>query len=299
MLTFDFSGADSALAYLANTLSADAVLAHPAYQLVNRHQQRFHNHTLTTADLITAFTGQPSPLYGLNQLPANLPHIHHLIAAIQAAQEDWLTLIWNALTRIFPAEALPAITIYPIIGYDMGIGLAEVEKPAGAVSLNLNTATYLAEPDEFLYYTIHECVHVVYEKTHLVHPLAQVQTPDQWLAYFALWLQNEGYAVYTPWQLRRQRNALNERDYQALSDTAQMRTNCAKFLANFAALQSKTVLNQADYLEYTFGDHRLTYRVGSWLIQQIEDQLGLAAVQSAFYLDGLTFLETYKSFLYD
>ncbi len=72
----------------------------------------------------------------------------------------------------------------------MGIGLGE------AVCQNLNAAAYRRDPDEFLYYMIHEAAHVLYERRNPIPPLREVVTPAQQRAYFALWVQNEGVAVY-------------------------------------------------------------------------------------------------------
>jgi hypothetical protein len=60
-----------------------------------------------------------------------------------------------------------SVAIYPIIGYDMGIVLDN------AVCLNVNWLPYWREPEEILYYTIHEITHVFYERHHVIPPLEE------------------------------------------------------------------------------------------------------------------------------
>ena len=149
-----------------------------------------------------ALYGEPSPFYGLDSLSAKMPQVKQLWHIIDANQQPWLDLVQATLSRLLPEEDLNHITIYPIIGYDMGIGLENM------VCMNLNGEPYFAEPDEFLYFIIHECVHVIYEWHHTVPPLRNVVTADQWLSYLKLWVQNEGYAVYAPLQLRQEHDHL-------------------------------------------------------------------------------------------
>lgn len=285
-MRFEFSGAELFLTYLTGQANLQTVFAHPAYQTIAAHAQQFGD-GITADDIDRARAGRPSPFYGLRNLADNISQIQSLLQIIQAHQTEWLADIANTLHRIFPAEDLEPITVYPVIGYDMGIGLGE------AVCLNLNWPGYLAEPQEFLYFIIHECAHVIYERHHRVPSLAEVMTPAQWLAYLKLWLQNEGYAVYTPFRLRQKRGHLADRDYMVLADSNQLETHRLAFIKTLAALQQAQPRSQTDYIDFVFGPRRLTYRLGCELIRQIEVTAGLPAVTAAFYLDGDAFFATY------
>ncbi len=189
-MQLDFSGAEIFLDYRDGNASAEQVLAHPAYRTVARHGQLFGS-PIGPSDLDRAMNGEPSPFYGLEKLSGRIGQVRRLLDLLRRDGEAYLANAQAELSRLFPGEDLD-IVVYPIIGYDMGIGLD------GAVCMNANHGPYLAEPQEFLFYLIHECVHVIYERSHHVPALVEVESPAEWLAYFRLWLQNEGYAVYAP-----------------------------------------------------------------------------------------------------
>lgn len=179
------------------------------------------------------------------------------------------------LRTLFLDEKLN-ITIYPILGYDMGIGLD------GSVCMNLNCPTYLSEPLEFLFYAIHECAHVLYECRHPIPTLADINTPAEWRSYFNLWTQNEGFAVYAPLRLREKLGHLNERDYRVLFDGPALEFQRLEYLSALGRLLDETPLEREAYLEICFGDRRLTYRLGCELLRRIDHAKDLAAVQQAF-----------------
>ncbi|HZU85917.1 MAG TPA: hypothetical protein VFF78_00450 [Anaerolineaceae bacterium] len=289
-MIFDFSGYSLFQDYLQGKVGAEEVLAHPAYRAIQAHATQFGD-GLSAQDIEDAAQGRPSPFFGLKNLQANQARMKDLVAALRTCQEDWLALARSTLARLLPEEDLSTITIYPVIGYDMGIGLRD------AVCMNVNHVPYQQQPEEFLYYLIHECVHVVYERYHKVAALEQVRTAQEWQDYFALFLQNEGYAVYTPWDLRRARGHLADADYRALEDGAQMARLGTDFRAVWLALGAASDWTREQYLEQAFGDQRLTYRVGSFLIRRIEMQYGMEAVRRAFYLGGREFVEKYADLL--
>ena len=204
---FDLSGAELCLDYLDGKAAVRDVFEHPAYRVVRKHAGMFSSE-LSESDLETARRGGTSNFFGLKNVTENTQRIRAFLATLGANQSAWAALIRAELQEFFPDEELD-IPIYPILGYDKGIGLS------GAACLNVNYLPYLEEPFEFLAYAIHECVHVVYERHHRVPPLVDVTTSAQWRAYFSLWTQNEGCAVYVPLCFRQQYRLLDEPDYRA------------------------------------------------------------------------------------
>jgi hypothetical protein len=219
-------------------------------------------------------------------------HVQDLLGVIQQHEAAWITAIESVLHRLFPAEAQP-ITIYPILGYDMGIGLN------GVVCMNCNHKAYLDEPAEFLFYTIHECVHVIYERHHRVPPLNEISSPAEWRSYYNTWVQNEGFAVYAPLGLRFEMGCLAERDYRVLFDPGQLEAHRLAFLAALEKLRREQPLTRDEYLETCFGAGRLTYRMGCEIIRRIERVEGLSGVQAAFYLDGDGFMQKFQPLVND
>ncbi len=169
-MQFDFGGAQQFLAYLNGKMPLGQALDHPSYKAVFQHARMFGN-GLTAQDVENALAGKPSPFYGTESLKDNLPRITALLNLLDERQGEWRAIMKAELAHLFPNENLN-ITIYPILGYDMGIGLN------GAVCMNLNCAAYLSAPMEFLFYAIHECTHVIYERCHRIPTLAEICTPD-------------------------------------------------------------------------------------------------------------------------
>jgi hypothetical protein len=267
------------------------VLGHPAYQAVCRHARMF-SHGISARDVEEALLGNPSEFYGLDGLPARVEQIQTLLKDIRQNEEAWMAAAGSVFSRLLPGESLD-ITIYPIIGYDMGIGLD------GVVCMNCNYAPYLADPDEFLLYIIHECVHVIYERGHTVPALEAVISPDEMRSYFNLWCQNEGFAVYAPLRLRQERGRLAERDYAVLFNDNQLEKHRKAFLETLDKIQQTRQLPLDEFLGYSFGPMRLTYRLGCELFRRIEMTFGLEAVREAFYLDGDSFMARYRHLLGD
>jgi hypothetical protein len=286
-MNFDFSAIDLLLASEASLPSA---LDHPAYRTVAHHACWFGSEIDEEA-VKKALGGERSSFYGLENLDENRERIRVLQAVIRENQTEWLNIAENELGRLFPHEDFGGITVYPILGYDAGIGLQE------KVCMNLNWPPYLADPLEFLFYLLHEVVHVIYERHHPIPAFRQVTTPRDWEAYFGLWTQNEGYAVYAPLRLRMEMERMGDRDYQALLNQDTLREHIEDFLEVRRSLKSEKELGQNEYLEAIFGSKRLTYRVGCELVRRIRKIHGEGEVRRAFYLNGDEFLEEYINLL--
>lgn len=288
-MRFDFSGVELFLTYQAGKARVQEVFEHPAYQIVRQHARLFGK-GMGPKDIEDVLQGRPSSFYGLEGFRERIPRIRAFLEVLHHKETEWITTAQQVLGDLFPKESLD-ITVYPIIGYDMGIGLS------GAACLNCNHEPYLAEPEELLYYLIHECVHVAYERHHSVPALGDVVTPAQWRSYFMLWVQNEGYAVYAPLLLRQKSGHMNDRDYRVLRDSRELEGRRAAFVKTLTALQQDQSLQREKYLEYCFGPKRLTYIMGCELIKRIEKANGKEAMREAFYLEGDEFLKRYRPLL--
>lgn len=288
-IQFDFIAAYQFLAMLDGKKSSNEVFNHPAYQAVLAHAHKF-GVGFNSEDLNKTLMGTPSPFYGLNHLAEHRPRLMKLLAFLDHHQLEWSAIIEQELRWISPGADLN-ITIYPIIGYDMGIGID------GVVCMNLNVEAYLENPMELLFYAVHECVHVLYERNHFIPALKDVNSPKQWCSYFNLWTQNEGFAVYGALRLRERLGALQERDYQVLSDPSQLEIHRKTFLENYHRLIQEKTLCKEDYLEICFGDMRLTYRIGCELLRRVENKFGRVAIHKALLMDPDQFMAKYIDLL--
>jgi hypothetical protein len=284
-MKFDFSAADLFLDFVSGGVKINAVLDHPAYQAVLHHADLFSS-GIVADDIERALRGERTAFYGLDKFFDRNDRIIGLLKTIRKNSNSWSTALNNQLSQLFPGTDLN-ITIYPIIGYDMGIGLD------GVVCMNVNTLSYLNEPYEFLFYAIHEATHVVFERSHSIMPLEDVVTRDQWRSYFNLWMQNEGYAVYAPYKLRQELGFLADHDYKVLSDPASVEEFRQVYLHTEKLFLSDTPAEKDQYLECCFGNKRITYRMGCELIRRIESTYGKPAVIQAFLLDSDEYMDRY------
>lgn len=284
------SGARLFLAFLDGQISSSELMSHPAYQAVASHCLQYGD-GMVPDDLDRSLRGEPSPFYGLKTVRENLPLTLTLLADIERNGEAWCREADAALRTLLPDEPLDEIVVYPIIGYDMGIG------HRGVVCMNANSPAYWDRPEEFLYYMIHEVFHVIYERHHVIPRIAELAAPEQWLSFFHLMLQNEGFAVYAPLALRQERGHMDERDYLVLADPERMREHIAALLSSHRLVASDLSLNFAGYCDHLFGPMRLTYRVGCEMIRRVESVYGFAEVKKAAMLCGDEFWSRYGELL--
>jgi hypothetical protein len=289
-MNIDFSASQLFLSYLQGKESLATVLAHPAYQTVVEHARMFGD-GLSEKDVLRAFHGLASPFYGLKGLQANLGRIQALAENIRDHQTEWTATACEEFHRLLPAEDPTTITVYPILGYDMGIGLH------GNVCMNLNVPHYLDDPWEFFYYLIHEAAHVLYERSHVIPPLERVVTAADWWNFFGLWLQSEGFAVHAPYRLRQENGRLGDTDYQVLGDPSRLEASLEVFRETRRLLESGQPFGRDEILRRIYGDERILYRAGCEIFLRIErssERLKAGeAIQAAFYLSGKEFLERY------
>lgn len=284
-MKIDFSAAELFMDYISGETTVENVLRHPAYLAVRRHADLFST-GIGADDVENALQGRKTSFYGMDKFFDRQERIKGLLETIRKNSASWCEVVNNQLDQVFPKADLD-ITVYPIFGYDMGIGLD------GIVCMNVNTILFLTEPYEFLFYIIHEATHVIYERCHPIPALKDISSPKQWHSYFNLWLQNEGFAVYTPLTLRQELGFLTERDYKILSDPALVEKWRQDYLQTQDLIMSETPLERDQYLECCFGDKRITYRMGCELIRRIATTYGQAAVIEAFSMNCDEYFDRY------
>jgi hypothetical protein len=260
------------LDYLDGRVSAGEVLRHPAYAAIKGHADRFGD-GLDESDIEAAREGLPSRFLGLRNLRDNLPRILGLMQSIEHAGPEWSLTIEDEMRALVPHEDLNGIVVYPVIGYDWGIG------HDGVVSMNLNSAHYLGNHHEFLYWAIHETYHVVYERYWQMPFIKTVHTSEQWLSLLHLALQNEGYATYAPLAIRLRQGAMDGTDYRVLQDATLLKTAVEDFLRGHSAVMQHEPLSTNQLLDLCFGSRRLAYPVGCELVRRVEREAGPRAVQ--------------------
>ncbi len=295
-MQFDYSAAKQFFAYLEGKRELVKVLDSPAYQAVFSHSRKTGTE-LTIADVELAIQGKPTDFYGLKNLQYNLPSLKRLLALLEDKEAEWLSIIEEAITELLPNENHSDITIYPIIGYDAGIG------HRNAVCMNINLELYLNNPLEFLYLAIHECFHAVYEHIHPFPQFTKIKTAGDQLSVFYYLLHNEGYAVYAPLKLRMINNHLGNYSDPVLADYPIVfkKKEIIKHLRVYDTLilnvKEKEDMSMDPDVKKTFGYFRLAYRIGCTLVRRIEAELGMEEVRKGIYLSPAKFIKKYSELL--
>jgi len=293
-MQFDFSGAYIFLSYLAGKTTVEEVLNHPAYRVVCHHADHWNSTTITGKDIEDALAGLDSPFYGLSKVRGNEKKIVNLMNYLEEHAPAWSNTAVLELRRLLPAEDVESIIVYPIIGYDAGIGLSN------AVCMNLNFSIYHDHHPEFLSTMIHEGFHVIYERIHGGRAIRSINNTEDWLTLFMNMLQNEGYAVYAPIKMREGKgypivagNPL-QNDYALLQQPHKLQPLLIDFWSAHESITYSSVLTREDYLNLIFGPKRITYRIGCEIIRRIEQAYGYAEVQKAVYHTGKEFFANYS-----
>lgn len=291
------SACESFFRYLEGACAAEEVLQTPAYQAVNRHARLLQGQTFTPYDLEQAVAGLASPFFGLKDIRERLPQIRALLKHIDNNKHEWAKIIEQELTHIVPVELVAGTTIYPIVGYDVGIGIG------GIVAMNINWPAYFTAPHEFLSLAIHESFHVAYDRVHNTPDLSQLTTAEDLMNFLYMLVQNEGYAVYAPLALRQRSGWANDesspvtKDYAVLSDRALVKEHLRIWDELHSSLCTNPPASREEYLERMFTGDRLAYRVGAYLVQCVAEAYGIDELTKGVYLSGKTFVDSNRHLL--
>lgn len=295
-MRFDFAAADLFLAYLKGEASAEEVLGHPAYATVCEHAAHFGGATISPRSIEGGLEGLPSPFYGLASVRDNLHHIHKLKKYLADVAVGWESTAADELRVLLPQSDTDSIVVYPIIGYDAGIGMSD------KVCMNLNYKPYHRAPEEFLNTVIHESFHVLHERIHGRARVRGLTSITQWRTLCLWMLQNEGVAVYAPYAMRQRRgtpvyrdNPL-ELDYAYLAGDLDIDPLSERFRAALELLSRADVADDERMLAI-FGTERLTYRVGSVLARRIRESMGPERLTQAIMMHPDAYWQSYAHLL--
>jgi len=286
----DWSAVQAFLCFLAGELPVEELLRHPAYAAVCKHCRLAYGARLSPGDVEAAAAGRKSPFFGLRRLRDNLPLIRDFVSRGGSLEDGWLRDARSSLAAYASPADLDGVTIYPIVGYDAGIGLD------GCACLNVNYPAYLEQPREFGYMLIHESSHVIYGRTRPMPDIAAARDSQGWADLFSRMTQDEGFAVYAPLALRRARGHMGDRsspvlaDYVVIADPVEMEACLSGFRETAAALAGPGQHTRHEYMEMIFGPGRLTYRAGCEIVRRAARSGGAQAVASLFRLPAEQFL---------
>ena len=289
-LDLDSSAACGFLKYLEGERELSKVLSHPAYQAIFSHAQNF-GVKMTEEDVEKALDGDKSPFYGMSNLKKNLPRIEKCLEQIEKGYQAWVNEIRSLHQFFFPGLDLSRIKVFPVIGYDIGIG------HKNSVCLNINVETYLNDYREFFCMIAHEGFHALYEQIHNLPSISDIMDPEKRLDVFYSMTQNEGYAVFSAWLIR-EGKGFQDGEHPVLKDYFFLREKQYKLWSRFKEVEEKIRkepdMELKEYMDLVFGAERLTYRIGSLLIDLIKENLGKDKVKKGIYMPGKEFFNHYR-----
>lgn len=299
-MEIDRSAADLVLSYLDGAASFEAVWTHPAYQAIRSHADLFGDGLSKAAIRDAIDHGGPKnedefEYHGVQGLEANLDRVRDLIDHTESHEPQWIDTITSELAGVIPVDP-SEVTIYPVIGYDVGIGID------GAACLNCNEPLFFESAREFLSVAIHETTHVLYDSVHDFHNLPRVRQATSSVErtrLFDTMLHTEGYAVYAPLSLRNRDAKLNvgdhviQSDYAVVADEDEIASQIETYDALRQALHYAGEWTLEEYIRRAFGSERLPYRVGCVMLDRLAMKEGMDAVREAFCLDARVFVEEY------
>jgi len=290
-LKLDFGGIESFLTYLEGRSDERKLLDNPAYQTVFKHGRKF-GREMSPEDIKKALQGKQSPFYGLDNLERNKQRIEEILKKISEDSNAWFAEIKDVLAVFFPEVTLDQLTVYPIIGYDVGIGLDN------NICLNINDPLYLNEHREFFPMVGHEGFHALYNQVRPFPSVHDLETIQKRLDFFYSLIQNEGYAVFIAWKIRRGKG-LEFYDHPLLEDFNYVESSPSPRLwDNFQKIkyliEAKPEMSLEEYLETAFGAARLTYRLGGTLVRAINEEYGEKGLQKGACLLGEDFFDHFN-----
>lgn len=280
--------------YLKNKEDINTVLNHDAYKTIINHWN-YNNEEIDKKVIIKSLNMRKNNFYGFyhKELLFNkLYKIEKLIEIINENESKWIEIVKNIYFDFFSKDLLENIIIYPIIGYDIGIGFN------GNVCLNIYNNLYIDNPTEILYWIIHESFHVLYVKFHYIKPLKKIENENEWVDLFKLYIQNEGFAVYFPLKIRKKNKHIYNKyhnsikDYSIILDKNQIEVLIRDFFITFEKIKQEK-LSKEEKINNLFCEKRFSYRIGCEIICRIENKYGISEVKNSIFLSPNDFFNKY------
>jgi len=294
-IEIDLSAAELFLSYIDDKVNIDEVWDHDAYKIIREHAEKLRG-GLKKKQIERAVRGEKSDYYGISDISENREKIENLMEIVKEEGGSWSKVMKTELDRVVPDEKKD-ITIYPVFGYDIGIGLEE------GVCINLNEELFFDDPRHLLYLAIHECSHTLYSRVHGLPSIDEIRSIEDGISFFNTLIQTEGYAVYTPLKLRLDEGYTGSEehyitaDYHVISDHEKMRQVVKDHDELREGLKDSENWSLEEYMNRAFGEKRFPYRIGCGMVDRIEQEMGMDEVIKAFYMDADEFVDRYDQLL--
>ncbi len=256
------------------------------------HAQKTGN-DFSLKDIEDAIKDVNDEAYGLRNLLKNVERIKALYKMLKTQEKEWLKEVKIHVEKLFNDIDYEATTIYPVIGYDDGIGLNR------NVCVNLNSEISLKDYRELISTIIHETAHTYYESIHgSILDCFKIDTLVNMKNLLNNAIQYEGVGVFSAEKYRVKNNLPNtgspmQEDYKVLTDKDKRLELLHEYKELSNDLMSGRLKDKEKFLNRGFGQSKLTHRLGYSIFTEINEVNGIEGVKEAVYMSNKDFVEKF------
>ncbi|AZR74080.1 hypothetical protein BBF96_12140 [Anoxybacter fermentans] len=267
-----------------------------AFKIISAHANKFEN-DFSLHKLEKVINKKSEEIFGFKDFFKNRGAILNLINLMKKKEGKWLKEVQESIRCLFPKTEFKDITIYPVIGYDIGIGINK------AVCINVNTEIFLNNFKELISTTIHETAHVMYEKYHgPIRGLNEIGSFYSMKEFLDYYIHYEGTGVFAAEEFRIKNRLPNsgtpiQEDYLLSSNKDMIFKLLNEYRSLVDDLKHNKVHSIYEFLERGFGRSRLTHRLGFAIFDAINRKYGIEEIQKAIALPSEKFMKKYLSIL--
>lgn len=282
----DHSFMESFASCIANSTDFHVLENNPGYQTIISHARQTGNE-FSIQDIEAAMKGSSAPGYGLKNLSNNITAIINLWEVLKEQEENWLAEVSYYTARLFP-DNLREVTIFPVVGYDQGIGIN------GKVCVNLNSELCHENFQELISVIIHEVTHTLYESVHgPILDLLKVETCADMKKLLDNLIQYEGVGVFSAEEYRIKHRlpctgTVIQEDYNI--DNAKFAAMYRNYHSLSEDLAEGRLTDVEEFYQRGFGPDKLTHRLGYAIFTELNKSMGFDSVLEAVRMPNADFI---------
>lgn len=291
-MNIDYSYLDTFLRIFDEKGDIDELKDNVGFKTVITHSQRVGN-DFNLRNIEDAIKGKSDRGYGLRNLLTNVERIKKLYNTLKLEEREWLGEVKANAEKLFGDIDHQATTIYPIIGYDIGIGLN------GIVCVNLNSEICLKDYRELISIIIHEITHIYYDSIHgSILDYLKVDTLTDMKNILNRSIQYEGAGIFSAEEYRINNKLPNtgspiQEDYEILIDKDKGLELFREYKELLDDLMSGKVKDKEEFMERGFGQSKMTHRLGYSVFTKINENRGIKGVREAINMSNKDFVEEF------
>lgn len=244
-------------------------------------------------DIVRAITDTSDDVYGLRNLSTNIERIETLYRKLMSQEKEWLIEVETYISKLFNGKNHKVTTIYPVIGYDIGIGINK------NVCVNLNSEICLKDYRELISIIIHETAHTYYEELHgSAFDTFSTKTLSDMTSLLPNAIQYEGVGIFSAEEYRN-KNSLPNKGLVIQEDylIASCRKRHEEIVNEYKTLSNDLLIGKIksskEFMTRSFGKSKLAHRLGYSIFAKINQTCGIEGVREAINMSNEEFAERY------